>query len=165
MSQQRQDDIAKLDELIKDIEIAMMTTLDEHGHLHARPMATQREPFEGELWFFTDSNSPKVHQIQHDNRVNIAYSAPEKNRYVSVAGTATLITDKSVIETMWKPILKAWFPDGPETPGIALLKIDVESAEYWDSPSSTIVKLAGLVKATVTRQRIEGGENEKIDLK
>jgi hypothetical protein len=63
-------------------------------------------------------------------------------------------------------VLKAWFPDGLGDPDLALLRVRVEKAEYWDAPSSKMVQLAGFVKAIVTGQRADDlGENEKIDLK
>jgi hypothetical protein len=47
---------------------------------------------------------------------------------------------------------------------LVLLKVKVEQAEYWDAPSSTIVQIAGFVKAMVTGERADGGENRKINL-
>jgi len=41
--------IAKVAGLIKDIDIAMMTTEAEDGLLHSRPMATQKTEFDGTL--------------------------------------------------------------------------------------------------------------------
>ena len=38
-------------------------------------------------------------------------------------------------------MLKVWFPEGLDTAGIALLKVEAETAEYWD-PSSSMVKKA-----------------------
>ena len=32
-----------------------------------------------------------------------------------------------------------WFPEGKDDPEIALLRVNLEKAEYWDSPSSTVV--------------------------
>jgi hypothetical protein len=59
---------------------------------------------------------------------------------------------------------RAWFPDGLDDPDLALLKVTVEQAEYWDSSSSMMVHLAGFVKALATGQPYAAGENEKIDL-
>jgi len=154
----------KLEEMIQDIEIAMLTSVDEDGALRSRPMATQQRPFDGELWFFTYAQSHKVLEINKDHHVNVAYAAPAKNRYVSVSGLAHLVTDKAKIHALYNPVLKAWFPDGPETDGIALLKITVSSAEYWDAPNNAMVKVAGLVKATFTRQPYQPGEHDIIDL-
>ncbi len=157
-------DIEKLGELIKDIDIAMLTTIDDDGSLRSRPMGTQNNNFDGTLWFFTGASSHKVLEVQHDQRVNVAYSDAKHNRYVSVSGTARLNRDKAKIAELWNPALKAWFPNGLEDPDIALLQIEVDKAEYWDSPSSTVVHMVGFVKSVATGQRYEPGENEKISL-
>ena len=68
------------------------------------------------------------------------------------------------MEELWNPILKAWFPDGLETPDLCLLKVNVEEAEYWDSSSSTLVQIAGFVKAMVTGQQADGGDHGKVNL-
>jgi general stress protein 26 len=156
--------IQKLGELIQDIGVAMLTTIDDDGTLRSRPMQTQDDEFDGTLWFFTGAGSHKVLEVQHEARVNVSYAAPDKNRYVSVSGTASLVRDKAKIEEFWKPAYKAWFPQGQDDPDVALLKIDVEQAEYWDSPSSAVVHTIGFVKAVVTGQKFEPGENEKISL-
>jgi general stress protein 26 len=160
----RAEAIEKLNNLIEDIDIAMLTTIDTDGVLRSRPMSTQKAEFDGDLWFFTSSQTHKTEEIQRDNRVNLAYAAPSDNAYVSVSGTAEIVNDRAKMEELWNPILKAWFPKGLDDPDICLLKITAEQAEYWDSSSSTLVQIVGFVKAMVTGKRADGGENEKIDL-
>lgn len=166
MSENRSDDLKKVNELISGIRIAMLTTVDPDGTLRSRPMALQEdEPFDGDIWFFTDEKSGKVFEIEREHHVNVAFSDPGHNRYVSASGLAELITEKAKIQAKWKPALKAWFPEGPETPGIALLQIKVSGLEYWDAPNNAMVHLFGVVKATLTGKRPDPGENEKISLK
>lgn len=161
MYQTREESISKLKELIEGIDFAMLTTISD-GRFHSRPMSTQEFESDGSLWFFTGNQSYKVENIQKDNRVNVAYSKPENNSYVSVSGTAELVNDRAKIEELWSPILKAWFPKGLDDPTLALLKISVEQAEYWDSPSSALVQIAGFVKAIATGEQMEGGEHGKV---
>jgi ribosomal protein S16 len=52
---------------------------------------------------------------------------------------------------------------GPDNPNNILIKVDADSAEYWDSPGSKITQVVNLVKAKVTGKRFEG-DNEKLDL-
>ena len=163
MEKTREESIEKLRSLIKDVRTAMLTTIDG-GVLRSRPMATQETEFNGDLWFFTSSETHKAEEIEKDSRANISYASPSDNSYVSVSGTAQLVNDKAKMEELWNPILKAWFPKGLDDPNIILLKVSVEQAEYWDSTSSTIVQVAGFLKALVTGERAEGGENEKINL-
>ncbi|HEY0602371.1 MAG TPA: pyridoxamine 5'-phosphate oxidase family protein [Herpetosiphonaceae bacterium] len=160
----REAAIQKLNELIKEIDIAMLTTVEDDGTLRSRPMVTQRSKFDGDLWFFTGASSSKVAEVMNDRHVNLSYADPDNQSYVSISGRAQTVRDRKKMEELWNPAYKAWFPKGLEDPDLALLKVTAEQAEYWDSPSSGVVYAFGLVKALVTGQRAEGGENEKIDL-
>jgi general stress protein 26 len=141
----------------------MLTTIDG-GQLRSRPMSTQQFEFDGELWFFTSDNTHKIEEIAKDNRVCAAYSNPDDNVYLSISGRAEMVKDRAKIEELWSPVLKAWFPEGLEDPNLCLLKIPVESAEYWDAPSSKLVQLFGMVKAIATGQEADYGENKRINL-
>lgn len=159
-------DIEIIRGLIKDIRVAMLTTVDEDGSLHSRPMATQKEEFDGDLWFFTSSATTKTGEIQRDQRVNVSYAAPDDNRFVSLSGTARVVRDKAKAKELWNPILKAWFPQGLDEPDLVLLNVQVEKAEYWDSPSGKMVQLVGLAKALATghRYHADPGEHDKVEL-
>lgn len=156
--------LKKLNELIKDVRIAMLTTAETDGTLRSRPMGTQQVEFDGDLWFFTYASAGKVQEVQHDEHVNVSYANPDDQVYVSVSGSARLVRDRQKMEELWNPILKAWFPQGLDEPDIALLKVEVEQAEYWDSPNGTMVQLVGFVKALLTGRQADAGENEKLSL-
>ena len=158
--------LAKVRDMIKGIDIGMLTTMHESGTLRSRPMSVNGEvEFDGDLWFFTYGESPKVKEIEGDARVNVAFSDPKNQTYVSLSGTASLVRDKEKIKELFQPSLNAWFPQGVDTPDIALLKINVEGAEYWDSPTNAIAHVIGFVKSKVTGTQQQVGENEKLDLK
>ena len=162
---EHQQAIEKLGKLISKVKFAMLTTADEDGTLRSRPMATQSpEDFDGDLWFYTRASAPKVGEVEHEHQVNLAYAEPGDQLFVSVSGTANLVRDRAKADQLWTPAMKAWFPKGTDDPDLALLKVHVEKAEYWDTPNSTIVHLVGFVKATVTGKAYKPGENEKITL-
>lgn len=163
MQDKREESIEKLNELIKDVQFAMLTTNDG-GVLRSRPMQTQDFDFDGDLWFFTSSETHKAEEIERDSRVNVAYAAPNDNTYVSVSGTASIIKDQEKIDEYWNEALKAWFPEGKDAPDLVLLKVAVEQAEYWDAPSSTVAQALGFLKALATGEKADVGENEKITL-
>jgi len=158
-------DIQKLAKLIKGIRIAMLSTVEQDGTLRSRPMATQQQEFDGQLWFFTGKSSHKVVEIGGDCHVNLSYADPSDNRYVSISGTGRIVTDKQKIEELWNPVLKAWFPRGLEDPDLALLNVTPTQAEYWDSPGSGVVHAIGFVKAVLTGQRANPGDHAKLSLK
>src|SRR5436190_8746892 len=136
-----QSDVEKLAKLIKGIEVAMLTTEDDDGTLRSRPMQTQTEAFDGTLWFFTSVSSHKVDEVNREHRVNLSYADPANHRYVSISGLATVVRDRSKVDALWSPALKAWFPKGKDDPDVALLKVVVTRAEYWDAPNSGLVKM------------------------
>ncbi len=159
--------IKKLGDLIKDIQYAMLTTTEPDGSLRSRPMATHQDPkseFDGVLWFFTKGDAPKVDEVEQDRHVNLSYASPEKSKYVSLSGTARLVRDRNKAEQLWDPKYKAWFPKGLDDPELALLRVEVAKAEYWDTPSSPIVHAIGLVKALATGRAFDPGDHEKVTL-
>lgn len=158
------ENVAKIAKEIKGIRMAMLTTVALDGSLHSRPMATQEQDFDGDLWFFTDKHSVKVDELEANNRVNVAFVSPDDNRYVSITGKAKLVLDQAKIDELYSPAIKAWFPDGKDDPNISLIHVDPDVAEYWDSPNSKLVQVAGFLKALATGKRIDGGENETVKL-
>lgn len=127
----------QLDTLIKDIDSGMLTTVDEDGSLHSRPMFANSEvDSEGAIWFFTYASSHKVLEIQRHQEVNVSFSSPEQQRYISISGLAQLVTDRNKLQQLWKPELQTWFPKGLEEPDIALLKVNINMASYWDHRAS-----------------------------
>ena len=147
--------------MMKDIGFAMLTTEDA-GNLRARPMVAAQKEFDGNLWFFTRASSHKVQEAEGGSPVGVTYAEPSKQDYVSLSGHARLVRDKGTIEAHWSEAMRTWFPKGTDDPDIAILKVEVEMAEYWDSPSSTMVHAYGYVKAVVTGESPKPGENEKL---
>ena len=163
-SHPQQDDIQKLGELIEKIKFAMLTTVDEDGALRSRPMTTQQIEFDGDLWFFAPKNSGVASETRQQQQVNVAYAAPDDQRYVSVSGRAEWVQDPQRMKELWNPLYKAWFPNGLDDPNLSLLKIHVEKAEYWESPGGAVVTLFGFAKALVTGKQADVGKNEKLTL-
>ena len=159
-------DFEKLREMIKDIDFCMLTTVDENNDLHSRPMSLNGDvDHAGNLWFFTSASSHKVSEVNRTPKCNVSFAAPGDNRYVSITATAELVTDRAKIKELWKPILQAWFPEGSDDPDLALLRLQVEKAEYWDNPSSKVAQVVSFVSALVTGKSAEWGENKKLDLR
>ena len=156
---------ARLWHLIDDVEVAMLTTVDAHGQLRSRPLATIKvDGDDGDLWFFTAKDSPKVEQIQREQHVNLAYASPSRRTYVSVSGVATVTQDDSKLDELWSPAYRPWFPEGLRDPQLALLRVRVTGAQYWSDDSGWITMALGVAKAALSGERYAPGENEKLDV-
>lgn len=165
MSQQptsAEDGRRRVTELIRDAHICLLTTTAVDGRLVSRPMGLQEAEFDGDLWFFAYADSAKIRQIRVNPQVNVGFSDQRRHAWVSVAGTAVEQWDRARAERLWHPLLKTWFPDGLDTPGITLIRVHAGSAEYWDAPGNTVVNLLGLARAAVTGKPPEAGENREV---
>ena len=160
--------MTKLGELVKDIQIAMLTTQEADGTLRSRPMATQNKKLDRFLWFFTAIDSSKSQEVAEEPSVNLSYADPKSSRYVSISGRAKVVRDRQKAEELWTPFVKAWFPKGLEDPDLGLLRVTVDQAEYWDAPSGKAVALFGLAKSLLTGRPLyqgEGTQHEKLDIR
>ena len=160
----REEMIQKVGDLIKDINMAMLTTEAEDGVLRGRPMATQNSPFDGTLWFFTSASSGKVSELDWNAEVNLSYAEPAETKYVSISGDGEIVRDRVKMEELWSDIYKAWFPQGLNDPDVCLLKVEVSTVEYWEAKSGKMVQLFGYIKALATGGRVQGGEHGSMDI-
>jgi general stress protein 26 len=140
-------DLKKLRKIIKSTRTAMMTTVARDGSLRSRPMATLPGPFDGYLWFLTHAGAPVADEVQENQKVNLGYA--ENGRFLSVSGTASVSRDAERVKQLWKGWLKNWFPEGKKDPNLAILRVRVDHAEYWDPKASRMVQMPGLLSAVI----------------
>jgi general stress protein 26 len=158
-----QGDWAKLGKLIRDIRVALLTTVDLDGHFHTRPVQTLQHEGRDTLWFFTDWSSPKVDEMHRDLRVALGYADPRQHAYVAISGSSNLLRDPIKAKELWGIEQRAYYPDGPEDQRLALLRVRIERAEYWIAPGPVSYLLAA-AKATVTGVPATViGENQKLE--
>lgn len=151
----------KVRELIEHIRVVMFVTKDADGGLDSRPMAVVG--VDGDtVWFFTEVNSPKTLAIGQDHEVLLAGANPSRQEYISVRGTARVVQDKQAQKEHWTEAARLWFPDGSGSPNLALISVEMTSAEYWDSPASSARFALGYVKALLTKTPPEIGHNAKV---
>jgi len=157
--------VKRIGELLKKIDIAMLTTTGAGGFLMSRPLSTQDARFDGRrVWFFTETDSPKVAEIRRHPKVILASASKGKNVYISMTGTARPNRAPEMIEELWSDAMKAFFPKGKNDPNLTLLEVDVHSVEYCDVPGSWIGKAVSFLIARVTKKEEVMGENRIVDL-
>ena len=148
--------------LIEGARVAMVTTVAEDGKLVSRPLALLERVFDGDLWFFTEDPSPKTEQLRANDQVNVALQAG--NDFVSLAGTATVSTDRTMIEGLWNRHAEAWFENGIDDPKVALLHFHADTAEYWKIDSPYVVAAIKYAAALATGKQPDFGDNEVVEL-
>lgn len=164
MTGTEQRDLAqeKVVEIMRDDRFCMLTSVGDEGRLHAHPMTPQQVTDSGDVWFFLDAESGQAANITAQKRVNLAFS--DGSTWLSVAGHGTLSRDRQRIDELWNPMVEAWFPEGKDAPNVALLHVQADSAEFWDTPGGRVATALAFVKSRLTGERPEGGENTAVEL-
>ena len=148
---------------IKAQPLAMMTTQHE-GELISRPMAAHADADEGAIYFVSQLESGKTHDIGSTSPVNLSFSNPDKSTFVSVAGHATISQDREKLRALWSMWAEAWLPDGPDSPDTALITVEPGEAVIWDNNSSKIVRTIKTAVAAVTQSPPDMGTTRKVQL-
>lgn len=156
-------DITKIAELIRGIKFAMVTFVNHEGHLHSAPMTTQDEEFNGTVWFIGAKDSDLVRSVPGNAQVNLGYSDPAGHNYVSINGTAELVTDQAKLDEIWNDGYNAFFEQGKEDPNIQLIKVTGNGAQYWEG-SGRVVSIIKMAKAAITGDTAKLGETKGVKL-
>ena len=156
--------LQKMKSLAESVNICMYAMQEGGAGITARPMSASLIEDDGTVWFFTSDNSTAGTEAEGGKSVCLAFSSPAKNTYLSVSGTAVLSHDKAKMDELWSPMLKTWFPQGLETPDIALIRVTPQSAHYWDSDASRFLLLYSFVKASITGEPAHGSEGTEGQL-
>ena len=156
------EDTRKVAELLKGEKFGFLTTTTPEGKLTSRPMTLQEVEFDGDLWFFAERSAEWLTHIAASPQVNVGVGSG--GSWVSLSGHAAVVTDTAKKKELWNSGVEAWLPQGPEDPSVVLVKVDGDTAEYWDAPGGRLATAFSFIKAKATGQRIDAGENEVVDL-
>jgi len=157
-------------DIIKGFSNVFLLSRAPDGSEHGRPMGLQVK--DQAIYFFTEKDSPKVHEIKDDYHITI--TGQKSDQWVFCKGKAKVITDKAKIAELWTETVRPWFPKDIKDSQVSLICLMPESGEYWDQ-SSISNKLSfawDLGKAYVTGQKAQrvgdmnkdGDQHSKVNL-
>jgi general stress protein 26 len=160
----------ELYELIDGIEVAMFATRRADGHMVSRPMQTQEHTSGVDLWFMTNVETHKLDELMTDPHVNLAYYRDRTREWVSIAGLATVSTDRTLIRELYKPDWKVWLGDeggvrdgSPSDPRIALILVEAASVTYMKATKPRPVVLFEIARSLVTGSPPQVGSIRTVD--
>ena len=153
----RAEAINRLNEMIKGVPVVMLTTVSERGWLRSRPMVAQDQPLDGTVWLLSKASTGKARDVRDRQQVNLCYMSAARDRYVSVSGVASLVTDPQRVAASWSRAYAEWFPAGPADPDLVFIRVQVEEAEYWDPALHRMVRLQGFVEPGAAFRDVEPG--------
>lgn len=154
------DKRARLHDLIREFDTAMLVTRAADGGLRSRPLAIAKKLDDGQLYFSTSIDSGKVSDLHDEPEVNVALQ--DKRRFVSVTGTARVVKDRALIDELWAEDWKVWFPAGKDDPVLGIIVVEPREATYWDISGAKGLKyLFEAAKAYATNTRAPSDDDEK----
>jgi len=135
MGQMSLQDVA---ETLRDIDFVMLNTHTEGGQIAARPMSNNREvDYDGDSWFFVDQESRTFTDLERDPKVSLSAQGGKglfgkPPLFIAIEGHAEIIRDRGEFVEHWVSDLERWWPQGVDTPGLALVKVHANRIHYWD---------------------------------
>ncbi|GEK91211.1 pyridoxamine 5'-phosphate oxidase family protein [Alkalibacterium kapii] len=151
---------ADIYDLIRNYDIGMMTNINEQGKLVSHPMTRQGDIKDDVLWFFSRRNAEKIEELKKNDVVNVSFTGDE---YLSVSGNVSVVNDAEKKKELWSKPLEAFFESEPEDDQIILLKVDMDSIEYWTS-DNIFTNTFEFTKAMTTDKKADLGENDALDV-
>lgn len=149
----------RLVELLNDMPIAMFTTFGPDGP-RTVPMARQEVEPDAEMWFISARDTEHTRALTTEPRVALSFSS--RDSWVALSGTAQVVDDDAKLKELWNTFAEAWLPGGPEDPNAVLIRVDVDRAEYWDTPGGKIASLVSFVKTKLTGDTYDA-EHETVN--
>lgn len=160
----QEEAVKKFRDLVKEINVCMFITNHPTDESHTRPMATIDVEENGTLWFFTDIRSIKVEEVSQEKQVHLTYAHPGRSSYMDVTGITRIVTEREQIREKWKPLVKAWFPEGPEDKNLALMSVVPTEVYYWEAESGRMVEFFKMAASVVTGKRLAEGTEGSLKI-
>ncbi len=133
--------IQKVSGLLKNLDVVVMTTLNENGRMHSRPMLLQKNDFDGRLWFFTNDASQKVAELRWNRQVHLIGFDSKTSRYIAISGTGCMTRDRDRMRKLWNAEHQKWFTRGLFDPDLVLIEVQVDRVETWEPEHQEIYVL------------------------
>ncbi len=139
-------EITQLNKLIGIRSIGMLTCLDYGGALVSQPITPLKIDGHGAIWFYIDIRAGSV---SHLCNINLSFTEMYDENYVSLSGSGEICKNQTDIESLWNDSFSAYFPDGPKSLNIALLKFTPYAVECWDVTKSKMVRIYSMNNSTI----------------
>jgi general stress protein 26 len=155
-----QNHLARAWDIVERVGVCLLTTHCAGG-LRARPLEARPDRTAGLIWFVTDRRSGKEHEVEAAPDVGLTFIDAEAKAYLSITARAEVRRDHAKAAEIWKATDTMWW-QGPDDPNVCVLCVTPLTAELWDGPASKAVAVFEFVKARLTGEPPDLGENRKV---
>ncbi len=158
--------LRQLVDVIRDFDVAMLTTIDAGRRFHARPMHIADVAGDATITFVISIDNELVGEFTDDNRAGITLQG--KHAFATLSGIVCLDEDGTRIDALWSERWRAQFRDGPRDPALRLLDFRPEVGAYWiDGPERGLEEFVAAGRSIIfgeTANAAEGVEHVAIEI-
>ena len=127
-------------------------------HQHSEPLTAQLDKdLVDTLFFFVG----KDNRLIGGGAAMAQFVSKGHDFFACLSGTISESNDPAMIDKLWNKQVEAWFPGGKSDPNLALIRLDIDSAELWETDISLSGRLKMLVGGTIKPS--ESGSHAKVD--
>ena len=135
------DILASARDIMESAGYCFLITQDEAGNSTARIM----DPFPPEqdmkVWMGTNKNTRKVQHIRNRAACTLAYYNQKGMSYVTLMGTARLVSDPARKTKWWKEEWSSFYPGKSESEVYLLIEFMPAQIEVMDIPHKVLVSI------------------------
>jgi general stress protein 26 len=115
-------------------------------HQHSEPLTAQLDKdLVDTLFFFVG----KDNRLIGGGAAMAQFVSKGHDFFACLSGTISESNDALMIDKLWNKQVEAWFPGGKSDPNLALIRLDIDSAELWETDISLSGRLKMLVGGTI----------------
>jgi general stress protein 26 len=108
------------------------------GSAHSEPLTAQLDEDQTDTLFFF---AGKDNRLAGGGKVMAQFVSKGHDFFACLSGTIARDNDFAMIDKLWNKQVEAWFPGGKDEPNLTLLRLDIDSAELWETDMSLSGKL------------------------
>jgi general stress protein 26 len=115
---------------IEKVRTGMLGIIEgEEGRF--QPMTAHFDDQRGIFWFYARASSPFADAADGGSTATFAYTGQGHDLYACIRGRLSSETDASVRQQFWTEDVARWFPAGPGSDEVAMLRFEADSAQVW----------------------------------
>ncbi|KAK5115713.1 hypothetical protein LTR62_000802 [Meristemomyces frigidus] len=149
--------VEDLQSFVDKSKFCLMTTMTGQGIFASRCMAVAAREDNVDFIFHANSESGKTDDLHEHSEVNLGF-LNNSGEWASIAGKATVETDREKVHKYYSPALKAWIGDlgdgkhdgGPDDPRVVVIKVKSKTAQYATARRTAIGGAIEVAKGIVT---------------
>ena len=158
---QTHPDMQRLAERLEGQRTAMLTLRDAQGQLDARPLTPLEMDSGGALWMLVSQKALSPFLGAGAQPANLAFSDEGRSLFVSIIGNAWLADDAARKQALWTVMARPWF-SGVDDPDLAVLCVQPVSAEVWDGPDNSVMRMMAMAASVAAGKPIGMGDHEVL---